>query len=99
MEVKTEDPLTSGRNATAGRGSNDLILNYIYFLSILYFCNDKIPFNVFLPIKFRNNSINKCNICYVVENLHWRNLLLIICIRLLDFPIFVNGGTLMCLKR
>ena len=70
MEVKTEDPLTSGRNATAGRGSNDLILNYIYFLSILYFCNDKIPFNVFLPIKFRNNSINKCNICYVVEKLH-----------------------------
>ena len=70
MEVKTEDPLTSGRNTAAERGSNDLILNYIYFLSILYFCNDKIPFNVFLPIEFRNNSINKCNICYVVEKLH-----------------------------
>ena len=40
------------------------------FLSILYLCNDKIPFNAFLPIKFRNNSINKCNICYVVEKLH-----------------------------
>ena len=57
VKVKTEDPLTSCRNATAGRGSNDLISNHIYYLSILYFCYVIFPLNVFLPIEFCNNSI------------------------------------------
>ena len=90
VKVDTEDPLTSRRNTTAGRGSNDLISNYIYFLSILYFSYGIFPLKVFLPIEFHNNSISdKCNICYVVDNLHMANLLLIICICLLDFLIFV----------
>ena len=92
VKVKTEDPLTSGRNATARRGSNYLISNHIYYSSFLYFCYVIFPLNVFLPIEFRNNSISdKCNIYYVVDILHSDNLLLIICIRLLDFPIFVGA--------
>ena len=91
-KVKTEDPPTSGWNATAGRGSNDLISNHIYYSSILYFCYVIFPLNIFLPIEFRNNSISdKCNIYYVVDILHSDNLLLMICIRLLDFPIFVRA--------
>ena len=92
LKVKTEDPLTYGRSAIAGRGSNDFISNHIYYSSIFYFCYVIFPLNVFLPIEFCDNSISdKCNVYYVVHILHSANLLLIMCICLLDFPIFVGA--------
>ena len=67
-----------------------LISNHIYILSFIFLLYN-ISIKYILPIEFRINSMSdKCNIYYVVDILHLASLLLMICIHLLDFPIFVG---------
>ena len=59
------------------------MVNYPYFFCIIFLL-------CILLIEFHINSMaDKCNIYYVVDVLHLDDLFLLICIRLLDFPIFV----------
>ena len=72
------------------RGCNDFdfksYVNIVYFIFLLYYISIK----CILPIEFRINSMSdKYNIYYVVDVLHSDDLFLLICIHLLDFPLFV----------
>ena len=72
------------------RGCNDFdfksYVNIVYFIFLLYYISIK----CILPIEFCINSMSdKYNIYSVVDVLRSDDLFLLICIRLLDFPLFV----------
>ena len=101
-KVKTEDPSTSGRNDTAGRGgpmiliSNHIYIYIVYFIFLFY----HISIKCILPIELCINSmLDKYNIYSVVDVLHSDDLFLLICIRLLDFPQFVLAPSLCPLEQ